>query len=124
MSHKPESLDRTERLCGKNRINELFQVGQTGKSRMFVVRALPNGLDFTRISVAVSKKAGSAVKRNRIRRRIRAAFRTSKAVLPAGWDFVLLARIGCDSEPMPKLKDSLKNAALRATETGSPAEMR
>ena len=45
-----------------------------------------------RYGITAGKKAGNAVKRNRARRIIRAAFLGLAAELPAGYDFVFVAR--------------------------------
>jgi ribonuclease P protein component len=58
------------------------------------VLAVTNGLDCARLGTAVSvKAAGSAVKRNRIKRLIRESFRLHQAML-RGEDLVVLVRPG------------------------------
>ena len=53
-----------------------------------------DGAPVTRVGLSVSKKNGNAVARHHIKRLLREAFRTQKAALPAGWDFVLIPRPG------------------------------
>ena len=57
-----------------------------------LVQACPNGLAFSRLGLSVSRKYGNAVKRNRLRRLYREAFRLSKHELPTGLDLVLIPR--------------------------------
>jgi ribonuclease P protein component len=45
-----------------------------------------------RLGITVSKKIGTAVTRNRVKRIIRAAFVESFGAFPAGYDYIILAR--------------------------------
>ena len=63
------------------------------------VHAVGNGMGFTRLGLSVSKRvAGGGVMRNRIRRRLRDAFRRARPDLPAGFDLSVSAR----SAKLPK----------------------
>ena len=59
---------------------------------VLVVYAANNDLPWSRIGISVSKRIGNAVRRHYVKRRIREAFRKSKADLPCGLDFVCIAR--------------------------------
>lgn len=52
----------------------------------------PAGLPPTRLGVTVTRKVGKAVKRNRIKRLVREAFRREHHALPAGLDMVWVAK--------------------------------
>jgi ribonuclease P protein component len=52
----------------------------------------PSGLPPTRLGVTVTRKVGKAVKRNRIKRLVREAFRREHHALPAGLDMVWVAK--------------------------------
>lgn len=58
-----------------------------------VVYYRKNNLGRPRVGVTVSKKIGSAVKRNRAKRVIFAAFREIVPILNGGYDFVFVARV-------------------------------
>jgi ribonuclease P protein component len=54
--------------------------------------ALPNALGHARLGMSVSRKVGTAVRRNRIRRLIRESFRLLQHDLPQGYDLVVVVR--------------------------------
>ena len=56
------------------------------------VYALPNDLGHPRLGMSVSRKVGTAVRRNRIRRLLREAFRLMQHDFPRGYDLVLVVR--------------------------------
>ena len=56
------------------------------------VYALPNDLGHPRLGLSVSRKVGVAVRRNRIRRLLREAFRLMQHDFPAGYDLVVVVR--------------------------------
>ena len=49
-------------------------------------------MDKPRLGLSVSKRVGSSVVRNRVRRRLKEIFHSSAARLPGGLDFVISAR--------------------------------
>jgi ribonuclease P protein component len=69
---------------------------------LLIYAALREGADSqtlcSRIGLSVSRKNGSAVVRNRIKRRLREAFRQTQHELPAGLDLILIPRAGSDSQ--------------------------
>ena len=52
----------------------------------------PNNLPHARLAVQTSRRVGNAVRRNRIRRLIREAFRLMQHDLPRGYDLVIVVR--------------------------------
>ncbi|WP_374306082.1 ribonuclease P protein component [Methylocella sp.] len=78
-----------------------------------------------RFGLTVTKKTGGAVKRNRIRRRLREALRLG-APLPArpGRDYVIIARIEALTQSFPSLQADLARAIGRIAGEGRADEKR
>ena len=72
-----------------------------------IVYACENGLPHLRLGLSVSRKVGPAVRRNRLRRLYREAFRLSRPELPVGLDLVLIPRRP-DDPPLEQLRASLR----------------
>ena len=67
--------------------------GRVRESRgPLLVYARPNGLPHPRVGLSTSRKVGNAVRRNRIRRLLREAFRLMQHDLPRGYDLVVVVR--------------------------------
>ncbi len=119
------SLPKQERLRGKTRIGEIFASGSHAAAGTVMAKALarPDGPETgqpapTRICVVAGKKlAKSAVVRNRLRRRLRAAYRNTKTACPPGYDVVLIARRGLDAAPWAEVGRDVEKALGRATRT-------
>ena len=63
-----------------------------------------NRKGFSRLGLTVSSKLGNAVHRNRMRRRMKEAYRLIEVTLPSGYDIVLVARSGAYHAPFKELQ--------------------
>jgi ribonuclease P protein component len=90
-----------------------------------VVYARENGLAYSRVGLSVAKKFGTAVRRNRIRRLMREAYRLTKESLPLGYDIVLIPR-PLDEYTLDDIRASLaklvKQAVRKIERDATPAE--
>lgn len=75
--------------------------------------ALPNDRPTSRLGLAISKRYGNAVQRNRLKRRLREVFRQSRAELPAGLDLVVQPRTNTPIK-LDVLRQSLVSLTRRA----------
>jgi len=70
----------------------VYREGRRRTAREFAVFLRPNGLDLSRFGWSIKKALGSAVRRNRIRRRIREIVRLHRQEISPGWDIVIHPR--------------------------------
>lgn len=83
---KKYSLSKKERIVGKKLFDTIYKNGliffsDDKKIKTIFLFEKNSEKPFVKISVAISKKAGSAVWRNRIKRLLRESYRLNKSVL-------------------------------------------
>jgi ribonuclease P protein component len=66
--------------------------GTTWSDPLLVAKIRRSGLDVTRFGLAIGRRTGSAVTRNRTRRRLREALRAMAPTFQPGWDVLIIAR--------------------------------
>ena len=73
----------------------------------------PNGLTCNRLGITAGKKIGNAVKRNRAKRIIRAAYTAAEPLLPHGIDLVVVARSTLPAQSSVILTDAFCTRGVR-----------
>lgn len=109
---KPFTILKSQRIRKGDDFAEIYaQKNRAGDDHLLIFAA-SNDSGQTRFGLSVSKKHGNAVRRGRLKRLLREAFRLSQHDLPTGLDLILIPRQGRES----KLEDycrSLKQLARR-----------
>lgn len=82
------------RLKSNRDFRMTYDKGKSFANKYLVIFFRKNGFDNNRIGVAVTKKLGNSVVRNKIRRRIRESYRLNNYKLKQGYDIIFLSRVG------------------------------
>ncbi len=105
---------RRGRLSRSGEFDRVYRDGDSRANRFLVLYSFPrsdSGAEQPRLGISVGRKIGGAVVRNKVKRRLREAFWALTERLPAGHDFVVVARPGVEElaerEGAPGLERSL-----------------
>src|SRR5262245_7244621 len=87
------AVQRRYRLSRSRDFDAVYRHGRSVSTRFLVLYWFPRDDDGDpRLGIAVPKGTGSAVERNRVKRRLRESWRERVERVPSGRDYVLIAR--------------------------------
>ncbi|HNT97568.1 MAG TPA: ribonuclease P protein component [Elusimicrobiales bacterium] len=112
-------LSRAMRLKGRKNFSRVFETGGKAATKGLVMwNAAPPGGDTSPenrcMGLAVSRKAGGAVRRNRIKRILREAYRLNRFRLKDGAWFIVYPKAGCGLDSLAGAEKELLQAWERA----------
>ncbi len=94
------------RLSGREH-RAAYREGTRYANEFLVIYARPSRLTVPRVGVSVSKVFGGAVRRNRVKRKVREACYRQREVLPAGVDLVVIPLAPAADTTVSGLADAL-----------------
>jgi len=117
------TLSKEERLCSKKALEELFE-GSNKSIQAYPIRAVFQQTEETgiRIMVSVSKRFFKrAVKRNRVKRQLREAYRLNKHILKPASGGVNIAFLWNSNDLLPtaKIMEKMQNLLNKINESVS-----
>jgi ribonuclease P protein component len=92
MNSKTYKFPRSHRLQHALEFRRVYDAKSKEARGPLVIFAIPNDLPHPRLGLSVGRPVGTAVKRNRIKRLLREAFRMMQHDLPVGYDIVINVR--------------------------------
>ena len=111
-----QTLGWKERLHKRKDFLRIYRQGKRIYTATLVAYFVWNKLDRHRLGVTVSRKIGKAATRNRIKRRVRELFRTSKSSGTPGFDIVVNVRKAAARVSFITLRDDYLKALGRIEE--------
>ncbi|AFA50287.1 ribonuclease P protein component [Acetobacterium woodii] len=97
-------------LSKENEFKQVFKVGDVFGNRVLVFYFLKNEKKENRLGIIVSKKVSKkAVVRNKVKRRIKEAYRHNEDSFTKGYDIILIAKESIKDVPFSSLEKSLKH---------------
>ncbi|MBI1900327.1 MAG: ribonuclease P protein component [Planctomycetia bacterium] len=106
---------REQRLKTTADFHRVFQRRRRASDELLLVYGCENGMAHARLGLAVSKKVGNAVARNRWKRLLRESFRLARGEMPGGIDLVVVPRGGVRPK-LAEVRSSLVRLAQRLSE--------
>lgn len=86
------TFGRSRRLTQAREFSAVYNARCRKAAGPLVVHGRPNGLEHLRLGLSVARRVGTAVKRNRLKRLVREAFRRLQHDFPRGYDVIVVIR--------------------------------
>lgn len=106
-------MKKENRLKLNKDFRRLYSRGNCGVAGSVVVYAMKNKKHTIRVGLTVSKGVGNAVKRNRAKRLMRAAFDALKQNISVGYDIIIVARNRIVDKKSTQVTYDLKSALIK-----------
>ena len=116
-------MQRRHRLSRSRDFDAVYRQGKSVSTRALVLYWFERGDDRDadpRVGIAVPRKVGPAVVRNRVKRQLREAWRTQLDRATAGRDYIIVARAGLAEAAESNGLDWLSERVGEALEQATP----
>ena len=88
-------MKKIEMIKDQKLFNNIIRKGKFKKNNFFVIYSEINNLDNIKFGIAVSRKYGHAVDRNRIKRQTRAIIDNNRNLFQKNFNYIIMVRKSC-----------------------------
>jgi ribonuclease P protein component len=123
----PQGFGPHNRLRRRREFDQVFAFGRSAADRHFVVYTRDTESETSRLGLVVGRKAGNAVRRHRIKRLLREAFRLSRNRFAGGVEVVVVVRTNAWPDTLADVRNALVRLvgkSLKATPRPRPPRRR
>ena len=93
--------------------NEIIKNGQILRNGFYNIYIMKNNLQISRFGIAVGKKLGNAVFRNKLKRRMRNILTNQKKEFQKGFDYIIIMKDKTKSATYEELEKMLNNLIIQ-----------
>lgn len=107
-------MDNTISLNENRQFRRVYQKGKSFVNSLLVIYFLKNGSNRNRLGIAVNKKVGKAVVRNRVRRLVKESYRLKEKEIKKGYDIVFVSRVRARESSYDAVNKAMHHLLKRA----------
>ena len=96
-----------EKIRKNEEYSSVYRLKKSKANRLLVMYVAPNGREYSRFGISVSKKVGNSVVRHHIKRLVKEAYRKKEAVFGCGHDIVVVARKSAEKADYHQVESAL-----------------
>lgn len=100
-------MKKYETIKKKEEFNNFIKYSKYIKSPNFIIYIRKALYTYPRFGIAISKKVGNAVKRNKLKRQIREIISLNKDIFPKDKDYIIMIKKSCIELPFQNMNNDL-----------------
>lgn len=104
---KGDGMKKFEIVKEHQEFNDIISDGEMIKNNLYIIYIRKSNFDFPRFGLAVGKKIGNAVNRNKQKRRLRMILTNHKKEFSKSYDYIIIMKGKCNEVDFQELESSL-----------------